>query len=373
MKNHLPKLALLSLGLVLPAKALAPGDEVAIEALAKADFVKGEAPVEWKADEVYIFECWATWCGPCIAAIPHIDGLFDKYHEQGLNIYGMNVWEDGKDKVVKFVEDKGDGMSYPVAYVGKGGEFEESWLKAAEVRGIPHAFVVKNGKLLFSSHPANLKDDLITALLAGGTEQEVAIQAIQDAEAKKEEASKWMQAFQTAAGQKDVEAMQGALDKLKEISPDAPYLGAMSLDIAVAGDDWAAAEELLATLAEKPQGAMSARNLAFKIDDAGEEIPNSLREALITCLESTTSSHFFDGPILARLHWALGHKDLALAAAKKSIEADVRVPKEVPTAFAASFEGETPQTLLDFRKALSASMQKQAEEKKAEAEKPESE
>ena len=30
----------------------------------------------------------------------------------------------GKDKVAEFVKTKGDGMSYPVAYTGKGGVFE---------------------------------------------------------------------------------------------------------------------------------------------------------------------------------------------------------------------------------------------------------
>lgn len=49
----------------------------------------------------------------------------------GLVVSGINVWEDGRDKVAEFVKNKGDGMSYNVAYTGKGGAFETEWLNLA--------------------------------------------------------------------------------------------------------------------------------------------------------------------------------------------------------------------------------------------------
>ncbi|WP_189567906.1 TlpA disulfide reductase family protein [Roseibacillus persicicus] len=354
--------------MAFPAMALAPGDKVAIEALAQAEFVQGEAPTDWKSDEVYIFECWATWCGPCIAVIPHVDELFDKYHEQGLNIYGMNVWEDGKDKAAKFVEKKGEGMSYPVAYVGKGGAFEESWLKPAGVRGIPHAFVVKNGKLLFSTHPAGLKEDLIVALLAGGDQETAAVKAIRDEEANKAAMSEAVKAFQTAAGQEDVAGMQAALEKVKELSPDAPYLDAMMIDLATTKKEWGEVEKLISSSSESRQGAMSARNLAMKLESSEEEIPASLRETIIKVLEQGSSASVFDYPIIAHMHFALGDKEKAQAAAKKLLGVDERLPVEINEAFVASFDTDEPQTIMEFRKALTDAMRKQAAEKKAASE-----
>ena len=53
---------------------------------------------------------------------------------------------------------------YPVAYTGPDSAFEKDWLKAGGVRGIPHAFVVKNGKLLFTTHPKQLTDQLVTKI-----------------------------------------------------------------------------------------------------------------------------------------------------------------------------------------------------------------
>ena len=145
-----------------------PGDTVTPDALGKLDWIQGEAPAAWEPGKVYILECWATWCGPCIAAIPHVDGLYDKYAGKGLRVIGVNVWEDGKEKVAGFVKQKGEGMSYPVAYTGKGGAFETEWLKPAGVKGIPHAFVVKDGKVVLASHPMQLSAELIEGLLAGG-------------------------------------------------------------------------------------------------------------------------------------------------------------------------------------------------------------
>jgi thiol-disulfide isomerase/thioredoxin len=150
-----------------PEPTLKAGSEVLLTPLAEAKWIQGDPLKAFEPDKVYIFECWATWCGPCIAAIPHLNELHRKYSEKGLRIYGINVWEDGEEKVAKFVKNKGEGMSYPVAYTGKGSEFENQWLKPAGVKGIPHAFVVRNGKLVTSTHPSQLTDEIISALLYG--------------------------------------------------------------------------------------------------------------------------------------------------------------------------------------------------------------
>lgn len=114
-----------------PAPALVPGGEVKPDALQKGEWVQGEAPAAWEPGKVYMLECWATWCGPCLAVIPHVNELHKKYSEKGLRVIGVNVWEDGKEKVSKFVQGKGEGMSYPVVYTGRGSDFEKEWLKAA--------------------------------------------------------------------------------------------------------------------------------------------------------------------------------------------------------------------------------------------------
>ena len=51
-----------------------------------------------------VLDFWATWCKPCAKAFPKLNGLYEKYHQQGLEIVGIN--EDGprsQAKVKPFV------------------------------------------------------------------------------------------------------------------------------------------------------------------------------------------------------------------------------------------------------------------------------
>jgi|GEM_PF-5856053 thiol-disulfide isomerase/thioredoxin len=37
-----------------------------------------------------LIDFWATWCRPCLADIPHLKELYDKYKEKGFEIIGMD-------------------------------------------------------------------------------------------------------------------------------------------------------------------------------------------------------------------------------------------------------------------------------------------
>lgn len=117
--------------------------------------------------KLYIVECWATWCGPCVQIIPHMNDLHKKYADKGLVIVGMNVWEEGLEKTQDFVKDQGEGMSYRVAYSGgKESQFTKSWLEASQTNGIPQAFVVRDGKIVFKGHPGGLSEKTIELMMA---------------------------------------------------------------------------------------------------------------------------------------------------------------------------------------------------------------
>ena len=308
--------------LVVPAAfAQKPGDAVTPDALGKAEWITGTAPAAWEPGKLYILECWATWCGPCIAAIPHVDELYDKYQEKGLRVVGMNVWEDGKDKVAGFVKTKGDGMSYPVAYVGKGGDFENTWLKPAGVRGIPHAFVVKDGKVLLTTHPMQLTEPVIEGLLAGGDAEAKALEGIKTAQKKQEETGKVMQAFRQASMKKEIAGMEQAIADLKALDAESRYLDTMGFEVLLAKKDWTGAETAMTKLEGDPMLPMlvssTARELA-KDPEAPAGFRKSVATRFAADLEKRPQPSLFH--TLAKLQWSLGEKEEAVATAVRAAE-----------------------------------------------------
>ncbi len=161
-------LLLLLLTATLSAAGLKVGDPA--PATRPESMLQGEAVKEFKKGEIYVFECWASWCGPCVAAIPHLDELHKKMGKKGVVITGVNVWEAERDaasaqRAKDFLKAQGDKMSYRVAVGGKA--FIKDWLEAAEVNGIPHAFVVAEGKIAWMGHPMQLTDEIIGDILTG--------------------------------------------------------------------------------------------------------------------------------------------------------------------------------------------------------------
>jgi len=161
-------LLLLLLSATLSAAGLKVGDPA--PATRPETMLQGEALKDFQKGEVYVFECWASWCGPCIAAIPHLNELHKQMGKKGVVITGVNVWESERDaasaqRAKDFLKSQGDKMSYRVALGGKA--FIKDWLEAAEVNGIPHAFVVAEGKIAWTGHPAQLTAEMLGDILTG--------------------------------------------------------------------------------------------------------------------------------------------------------------------------------------------------------------
>jgi len=124
----------------------------------KVQWIKGDPITKFEKDKIYVVECWATWCGPCVAGIPHLNELAKKFAAK-IIVIGQNVWEEDKSQVEKFVKEQNDGMSYRVAYSGgPGSDFANTWLKPAGVNGIPHAFVIQDNKVVWKTNPYNFSE-----------------------------------------------------------------------------------------------------------------------------------------------------------------------------------------------------------------------
>jgi thiol-disulfide isomerase/thioredoxin len=94
--------------------------------------------------KVVVLEFWATWCGPCVEGIPHLNELQRKY--AGKDVQFLSLVEEGHATMDRFLKRK--TVEYPIG-------LESGALKAYGVSSIPHAFVVdKTGKITWHGHPA---------------------------------------------------------------------------------------------------------------------------------------------------------------------------------------------------------------------------
>lgn len=137
-------------------------------------WIKGNPVKGYEKGKLYLFEFWATWCGPCIASMPHLSE-FAKENKDKATVIAVNIWESkvaGKKpsaslpKVQKFVTNMGDKMGFSVISDSEDQWMGNKWMKAAGQEGIPCTFIVKDGIIMWMGHPIEL-DSIVKVVNSG--------------------------------------------------------------------------------------------------------------------------------------------------------------------------------------------------------------
>ncbi|MCK5305628.1 MAG: TlpA family protein disulfide reductase [Candidatus Omnitrophica bacterium] len=107
--------------------------------------------------QVVLLEFWATWCPPCIKAMPHLEKLHNKYKNKGLVIISISAEKESAIK--KFVKSK--KLTFPVA-IDSGRKTNSSY----GIKSIPTAYLIDAaGKVIWQGHTMNLKNETIKKAL----------------------------------------------------------------------------------------------------------------------------------------------------------------------------------------------------------------
>ena len=135
---------------------LKPGDTA--PALTIEKWVKGDSVSAFEKGHVYVVEFWATWCGPCVASMPHLSSI-QKHFKDKVTVIGVTSHDKKNtlDKVESMVTEKGDTMGYNVAW-DKDRATNTAYMEAGGQQFIPCSFVVDQaGKIAYIGSPEPLE------------------------------------------------------------------------------------------------------------------------------------------------------------------------------------------------------------------------
>ncbi len=109
--------------------------------------------------KVVVLEFWATWCGPCVEQIPHLNSLADKF--KGKPVQFVSITDEEGQRVESFLR------SRPIAgWIGLNPD--RSIFKAYGVEGIPETILVDTrGSIAAITDPDQVTETVLAGMLAG--------------------------------------------------------------------------------------------------------------------------------------------------------------------------------------------------------------
>ncbi|MCC6678714.1 MAG: TlpA family protein disulfide reductase [Phycisphaerales bacterium] len=94
--------------------------------------------------KVVLMDFWATWCGPCRAAMPGVQKLHERFKDRGVMVLGINIGEDENADPAGYM--KREGFTYGLMLNA------EKVAEAYGVMSIPHFFLIgTDGKIIYTS------------------------------------------------------------------------------------------------------------------------------------------------------------------------------------------------------------------------------
>jgi len=312
---------------------------------------------EFEKGKVYVVEFWATWCGPCVASMPHIAELQRKLVDRGVQV--VSVSDEDLETVEEFLKRKvpagiakslQPAQDKPASEDSKSESSDEShkmtfgeltaayslatdpdqsvykaYMEASGEGGIPTAFIVgKQGLIEWIGHPLELDEPLMQvvndqwdrdAYLKLRAQQREIEQAVTEVYSK-------LQEGEVDSGLKMLE------DLIHKYQETDMHMGlqALRLDLLVQIDPEKAAVGLRNAVADidDPQVLNGLAWSIVEVDNEGEsEIPDDLLTSAVAVAEKAVKLAPEDGSILDTLSHLVhmqGNIDRAIELQTKAVQ-----------------------------------------------------
>lgn len=303
--------------------------------LEHVEWIKGDPVKEFEEGEIYVLDFWATWCGPCVASIPHINELQQEYKDDKVNVIGVAIWPNSRmTPTDEFVEARGDGMDYRiVSDVDR--KTADAYMSASGQNGIPTVMAIdREGKIAWIGHPMNGLDVAVELLVNDEFTQErmdEEMDRIQKEEAERQaKIAPVMQRVQTSLQNEDWVEAEKALTELLDIeesfmqSPAPSYLYVAKAKQGKREEARKYAADLMSSVFKDDAQALN--GLAWTMVGQDSPLTDEERDAELAvtiaekAVELTKRENADILDTLARCHFMNGDLDAAVATQREVVE-----------------------------------------------------
>jgi thiol-disulfide isomerase/thioredoxin len=117
--------------------------------------------IAWEdfSNEVVILDFWATWCSPCIEAIPELNALVREF--AGKPVKFLSITYEPEHMVAPFL--KKHPIESTVCI-----DHDFATFRSYQAWAIPMIVIINQGKIVSVNHPNHLTSEVITDVLNGG-------------------------------------------------------------------------------------------------------------------------------------------------------------------------------------------------------------
>lgn len=307
-------------------KVLTIGD--AAPPISIANWVKGDAANQFADNQVYVVEFWATWCGPCLAGMPHISELQEQY---GDRVKFIGVTDEDVDTVTTFLEREArgaegtwdDAIKYTLA-IDNDQATSKDYMLAAGQNGIPCAFIVgKDQHIEWIGHPMTI-DDALQAVVTDSWDRAAEREKYEQAQQAERAMNAAQRKLQVAFQDEEWDSALEILDGLEERGFGSMQVGMLKARIfQQAGRSEDRINHLGALVETYWENASALNEVSWMIATSGGELSDAeLGLALKGAAQGVKLTDNKDGSVLdtlARVYYEMGNLDKAIEIQKKAV------------------------------------------------------